>query len=331
MRVDMNTKEQVIFLYGTDGVTMSERKEAWIKKYFKGGTPDITVIEAPGSYEAYQSALGGQSLFTADSVVILENPFFFKKSPATKKEEKAFALLIETLTHLPGEILVIFCVDGSVDKRLKAVKEIGNIAHTEECNLILPKEGAMVMARMLMDGGKRLDASARSYLEEVVGSWSVLSRPLLQTECDKIILMAGDRNTITRRLLEVALPDYMNQGIFPFTNALLRKNADAVLARADRVFINPAETIKSIGFLASRFRKIKMYKEMKRHRVSPGEIQKALGMNGWGMKYFEQEIAPVTEADAEWFLVHLFQYQLQSREGGSDTLKDLLLTFCLRK
>lgn len=69
------------------------------------------------------------------------------------------------------------------------------------------------MARMLMDCGKRVEPEARAYMEEVIGSWETISRPFLQTECDKIVLMAGNRTGISKKLLEYALPEYMDQGI----------------------------------------------------------------------------------------------------------------------
>ena len=79
------------------------------------------------------------------------------------------------------------------------------------------------MARMLMDCGKRVEPEARAYMEEVIGSWETISRPFLQTECDKIVLMAGNRTGISKKLLEYALPEYMDQGIFKFTDALIAK------------------------------------------------------------------------------------------------------------
>lgn len=79
------------------------------------------------------------------------------------------------------------------------------------------------MARMLMDCGKRVEPEARAYMEEVIGSWETISRPFLQTECDKIVLMAGNRTGISKKLLECALPEYMDQGIFKFTDALIAK------------------------------------------------------------------------------------------------------------
>lgn len=332
MAVKNEKKENIRLLYGNDLVSLSIRKEELIKTYFKGEVPDTTVLESPGNYESCKNALGGQSLFFSKTAVIIQNPFFLKKTVRNEKEEKEFDDFIMLLWELPHDTLVILIVEGTLDKRLKTTKELWAICFAEECTLLNPREGASRMSLLLAKEGKQMDSQARAYLEEVLGSWEELSLPLLQTECDKIVLMAGTNPKISKRLLEVALPDYMDQGIFRFTDALMSKRADLVLRSADRVFRNPGETIKNVGFLASRFRKIKILKELQRNHASLQDMQKKLEIrNQWAWKSLLKDAGKVTEEEAEEFLLGLFNYQMALRRGENDILKDLLLRFCLRK
>ena len=332
MAVKNEKKENIRLLYGNDLVSLSLRKEELIKTYFKGEVPDTTVLESPGNYESCKNALGGQSLFFSKTAVIIQNPFFLKKTVRNEKEEKEFDDFIMLLWELPHDTLVILIVEGTLDKRLKTTKALWAICFAEECTLLNPREGASRMSLLLAKEGKQMDPQARAYLEEVLGSWEELSLPLLQTECDKIVLMAGTNPKISKRLLEVALPDYMDQGIFRFTDALMSKRADLVLRSADRVFRNPGETIKNVGFLASRFRKIKILKELQRNHASLQDMQKKLEIrNQWAWKSLLKDAGKVTEEEAEEFLLGLFNYQMALRRGENDILKDLLLRFCLRK
>lgn len=332
MAVKSEKKENVRLLYGNDLVSLSLRKEELIKTYFKGEVPDTTVLESPGNYESCKNALGGQSLFFSKTAVIIQNPFFLKKTVRNEKEEKEFDDFIMLLQELPHDTLVILIAEGTLDKRLKTTKELSAICFAEECTLLNPREGASRMSLLLAKEGKQMDPQAQAYLEEVLGSWEELSLPLLQTECDKIVLMAGANPKISKRLLEVTLPDYMDQGIFRFTDALMSKRADLVLRRADRVFRNPGETIKNVGFLASRFRKIKILKELQRNHASLQDMQKKLEIrNQWAWKSLLKDAGKVTEKEAEEFLLGLFNYQMALRRGENDILKDLLLRFCLRK
>lgn len=332
MAVKNEKKENVRLLYGNDLVSLSLRKEELIKTYFKGEVPNTTVLESPGNYESCKNALGGQSLFFSKTAVIIQNPFFLKKTVRNEKEEKEFDDFLMILQELPHDTLAILIVEGTLDKRLKTTKELSAICFSEECTLLNPREGASRMSLLLAKEGKQMDPQARAYLEEVLGSWEELSLPLLQTECDKIVLMAGANPKISKRLLEVALPDYMDQGIFRFTDVLMSKRADLVLRRADRVFRNPGETIKNVGFLASRFRKIKVLKELQRNHASLQDMQKKLEIrNQWAWKSLLKDAGKVTEEEAEEFLLGLFNYQMALRRGENDILKDLLLRFCLRK
>ena len=243
-------------LYGNDSVTIGLRREEIIRDYFHGEIPEVTVLDSPGNYDLYRSYLEGQSLFAVKTAVVMENPFFIKRPPKDKKEENEFNSFINILKELTPDTLAIFTVDGALDKRTKASKTLLSVCGSEECSLLAPREGASVMARMLMDCGKRVESEARAYMEEVIGSWETISRPFLQTECDKIVLMAGNRTGISKKLLEYALPEYMDQGIFKFTDALIAKNASAVMENTDHVFTDVSESIKNLVFISAKFRKI---------------------------------------------------------------------------
>lgn len=325
-----SNKNNCFFLYGDDPVSANIRKNSLISSYFHGKAPEITLFDGNGSFEEYKNALEGQSLFTAETAVIIHNPPFLKRR--SEKEDKKEEAFLETLKELPPDILFIILLDGKLDKRTKIIKSLLAICMSEEYSLMNPRDAAGTMIRMLADEGKRVDYEARGYLETVLSSWEQISAPLLKTECDKIVLMCGNRDTVTRRLLEAALPDYMNQGIFRFTDALLDKKAGVVLESADRVFTDISTTIKNLGFLSSKFRKIKIFHEMKRNRRPEGEIRQALGIrSAWMWRNMQNEAAMVGEKEAEWFLLQIFNYQMKTRQGSSEIeLKDLLLTYCMK-
>lgn len=325
-----SNKNNCFFLYGDDPVSANIRKNSLISSYFHGKVPEITLFDGNGSFEEYKNALEGQSLFTAETAVIIHNPPFLKRR--SEKEDKKEEAFLETLKELPPDIFFIILLDGKPDKRTKIIKSLLAICMSEEYSLMNPRDAAGTMIRMLADEGKRVDYEARGYLETVLSSWEQISAPLLKTECDKIVLMCGNRDTVTRRLLEAALPDYMNQGIFRFTDALLDKKAGVVLESADRVFTDISTTIKNLGFLSSKFRKIKIFHEMKRNRRPEGEIRQALGVrSSWMWRNMQNEAAKVGEKEAEWFLLQIFNYQMKTRQGSSEIeLKDLLLTYCMK-
>lgn len=323
-------KANCLLFYGDDPVSMSLRKEQAVASYFHGKAPDPVTFGEAAPLEAYRAALEGQSLFQRETAVIIQNPSFLKKNMSAKAEAQGEAFF-HLLEQLPKETLVIFLVDGKVDRRTKAGARLFKICTAEEVSLLKPKEAAGILARMIYEAGKRVDPGARAYLEEVLPAWDTISRPLLQTECDKIILMAGDAPCVTKELLESSLPTYMGQGIFHFTDCLLNRDARAVLDGAGKVFGSVEDEIKNIGFLSSRFRKIKMYKELTGLHRPRSEIQDVTGVkNQWAFTFLERDAAKMTEQEAEDFLLALFDYQYRKRMGDREaSITEVLLKFCL--
>lgn len=330
MPAQKDKKLNVWLVCGEDSVLVAERRRELVRRYFKGNPPEPTVFDGAAGYEEYRAALEGQSLFSAETAVIIENPPFLKRA-LPEREEKAFARFLEALRDAPPEVFTVLTFAGKPDKRLKAVKSFLAFASVLECGLMKPQDAAEWMERYCYDRGVRFEPAARAYLLEVLTAWAEISRPFLETECDKILLMCTG-NTVTQKLLEAALPDYMDQGVFRFADKLLARDARAVAEAVPRVFTDTSATLKNIGFLAARFRRIKMYREMGNAPISPKEKMERLGVkNSWQLKNVEQDARRVTETETEDFLLSLFDFQYRARQGGSEEeIGDVLLRFCLR-
>ncbi len=324
-------QKNVWIVHGEDSVLVSEKKSELLTRYFKGDVPEPTVLESAASIEDYKYALGGLSLFSSGTAVIGNMPYFFKKA-LKKEDEAAFSGFISELKEIPEEIFVVFVCNEKPDKRLKAVKTLFGFASDLECALMKSDDAEQLVEQRLYDAGKRMTPEARAYLADVIASWSYLSRPFLATECDKLILMAGENSEISKSLLELALPDYMDRGIFRFFDRLLARDAQAVMEAADHVFTDMDTILKNTGFIASKFRKIKMFHEMNRARVSAAEKMKRLeARSAWVMRSIEGEARQVSEKEASDFLMDIFRVQYAMRRGQDADIKDVLLRFCLKR
>lgn len=198
---------------------------------------------------------------------------------------------------------------------------------------IKPDQAAGIMAQILGERGKRFEPEAREYLEEVLSTWENVSRPLLEVEVEKIDLMTGKRVTVPKRVLEFSLPGYVNQGVFAFADALLSKKVKQILESTDKVFKDTSIEISGLGLISSKFRNIKILKEMERARMPESKIREALGMRSpYAYRYLKRDADKVTEKDAEWMLLGIFNYQLKKRMGDRDmSLKDLFLKYCMER
>lgn len=98
-------KSNCFFLYGDDPVSANIRKNRIIDSYFHGKAPEVTLFDGSGTFEAYQNALEGQSLFTAETAVVLHNPPFLKRR--SEKEDHREESFLETVKDLSPDILLI--------------------------------------------------------------------------------------------------------------------------------------------------------------------------------------------------------------------------------
>ena len=226
-----------------------------------------------------------------------------------------------------------FLFEGKPDARTKVVKELKKFCVAEEMGFIKPDQAAGIMAQILGERGKRFEPEAREYLEEVLSTWENVSRPLLEVEVEKIDLMTGKRVTVPKRVLEFSLPGYVNQGVFAFADALLSKKVKQILESTDKVFKDTSTEISGLGLISSKFRNIKILKEMERARMPESKIREALGMRSpYAYRYLKRDADKVTEKDAEWMLLGIFNYQLKKRMGDRDmSLKDLFLKYCMER
>lgn len=339
-------KKNCVILYGDDPVAMNQRKDEIINDRFKGQAPDPVIFDKEGTYETWLNQIGTSSLFTSDSVIVIKNPAAFHKEVKKASDKKIVQSFIDALKNLDDRTLVIFLYDeqrgnsdskGKPDLRRKIWKELFDFCTTEEWSLIKPDLAGDIFTQMLSDRGLSIDGDAREYIKVVLSAWKTVSRPFLATECDKIKLICGDQKKVTKELLMNNLPDYMDQGIFNFKDQLLRKNTTAVMEGVDHVFTDQTATIINLGIISSRFRKIKMVKELMRARMSQMEMAKKLGLrNSWALKYLVRDARGITENDVDFFLTGLFSYQFRMRSSSQKGmnnfyLKDFLLRFCLRK
>ena len=161
-------KKNCCFLYDEDLVSLALRREGLLKAYFEGNPPDPVLFDGEGSLEEYENALAGQSLFSSATAVVIHNPPFLKRISKAEKEEKAALHFVERIEGLPPDIFCLIQLDGKPDKRTKIVKGLLSVCYSEELSLLLPRDAAGAMIRLLSAAGKRVDFPAQAYLEAVL-------------------------------------------------------------------------------------------------------------------------------------------------------------------
>lgn len=326
----MEKKKNCCLLFGSDSVLIYEKRKEMTEKYFGSSCPDPVVFDGTGDYAAWMEQIRGQSLFSGTSAVFLNNPPFLMRSI---EDENGFSAFVKTLQEAPLSVFTVISYEGMPDKRMKAAKILFQMCLSMECSFLKPRDAAPYMAEQFRRQKISLTKDARIYLEEAVTGWARISIPFLETECDKIALMARD-GSVSKEILENALPSYMDRGVFRFFDHLLEKNLNAVKMDIPGIFTDESAALMTIGFIASRLRRIKTAHELRRRGASPAHVQQVLGIHTrWAWNHLISQIGEITEQETDFLLLSLFRYQYAARLEGADfsMLMDILFRFCRGK
>lgn len=319
--------------YGNDSVLIQSECRKKIHSYFSGQEPQPVVFNGTEDYGEYIQAIRGQSLFTSDTAIIINNPSFLIKAV---KDEKSFDGLLEAMRKMPDSTLVLMTLSGKPDRRLKAAKQISALladGKGQECNLLRPQKAPEELISMFTMRHKRVPFDVRRLITDTVSAWSEVSLPMLQSIVDKACLLAGDKQEITMEVMQDALPGDMGQQIFRFCDELIAGNAEYILENTRHIFTDVSREVMSLGFLSSRFRQIKMFKELKKNRITGKERLSLMGLHSpWQLNQIEKEADRISEGAVDWFLNELFVFQYRNRvESESLNVLDLFLRFCARQ
>lgn len=319
--------------YGDDRVLIQSECRKKIHSYFGEQAPQPVVFNGTEDYGEYIQAIRGQSLFASNTAIIINNPSFLVKNVT---DEKSFADLLAVLSHMQESTLVVLAVDGKPDRRLKTVKQVEQLLAVEKgqaCNLLWAKNAPAELISMFTIRHKQVPFDVRRLITDTVSAWSEISLPMLQSIADKACLLAGDNQEITMDVMQEALPGYMGQQIFRFCDELIAGNAEYILENTRHIFTDVSSEIMSLGFLSSRFRQIKIIKELKRNRIKRAEYVSLLGLKKPRMlTQIEKEADRISEGAVDWFLNELFVFQYRNRvESESLNVLDLFLRFCARQ
>lgn len=142
--------------YGNDSVLIQSECRKKIHSYFSGQEPQPVVFNGTEDYGEYIQAIRGQSLFTSDTAIIINNPSFLIKAV---KDEKSFDGLLEAMRKMPDSTLVLMTLSGKPDRRLKAAKQISDLladGKGQECNLLRPQKAPEELISMFTMRHKRV-------------------------------------------------------------------------------------------------------------------------------------------------------------------------------
>lgn len=208
-------------------------------------------------------------VFSDKRMVVLKETGYFKGGKGPVRDE-----LIDVLENLTGYCCVVF-IEGSIDKRLKAVKQIKKTGLIVEFPYQKNNNLMKWIDKAVKNYGKTIDGNASHLLIEYCepGMNNILK------ELEKVLLYIGEKNSISTGDIRSACTKSLKTRVFDLLDSVFEKDISKAFTMLDEM-ITLREPVPKILFLVARqFKLLIRAKELKSNRMSKYDIVNTLGVH----------------------------------------------------
>lgn len=346
----MTTAKHIKFIYGSEDYLIEKERRRFISAlmpsdgsepnlhFFTHETAAATVVETLQSYSFFESA----------SISIwLDCPFLPVKrggrsrSKLTKEEE----WFLEALSHVPDENGLL-CITklrrdrGKIDTNAAFFKAFKNIADVVECNPVTDKNVMDYIFSYTKRQGFTIAPPAVRYLEGLFQTWETIPLLYVFSELDKMMIMMPDgKATIEVSDVEHLFSGTMEKNLFTFMDEFLRRHGEKTIPYIEGLFSKQDAFLKNVGYMMSRLRLLRAYKELLKRRVPPHQQESILmAVNkGKSVKYAMYHLKKSADywkiEELDQLIASIFTLQLNIRRGMATPIdmEQIICLYCSHK
>ena len=169
----------------------------------------------------------------------------------------------------------------------------GKIDQRKKFFSLLKKQDALVEFKRLFEGqvaafirsevagnGKKIEGAAVDFLGCLVGT----NLQELVSQLEKLLVFAGERQTITLADVRQIVSDTKVDSVFELANALGERNAAKALRSLQTILRDGEAALMILAMVTRHFRQLWLVREQQSRRVPAAEISKATGINPYFLK-----------------------------------------------
>ncbi|MBS5581495.1 MAG: DNA polymerase III subunit delta [Megasphaera sp.] len=341
----MTTAKHITFIYGSEEYLIEKERRRFISAltpndgsepvlhFFNHETAPATVLETLQSYSFFESA----------SISIwYDCPFLpikrggRSRSKLTKDEE----WFLKSLSHVPDENGLL-CITklrrdrGKIDTNAAFFKAFKKMADIVECNPVTDKNVIDYIISYTKTYGLTVSPQAVRYLEGLFQTWDTIPLFYVFSELDKLMIMLADeKKTIDVADVEHLFSGTMEKNLFTFMDEFLRRNGPKTIPYIEGLFSKQDAFLKNVGYMMSRLRLLRAYKELLLKHV-PAHQQESILMavnKGKSVKYAMYHLKKSANywkiEELDRLIASIFTLQLNIRRGMAAPI-DMEQIICL--
>lgn len=155
----------------------------------------------------------------------------------------------EELLSNPPEYLTVLFAESKIDKKTSLYKLARKLCTICEFNYKAPNDLAVWLSAFFKRNGKEIDSKDCIYMCEIGGP-SMLT---LKSEAQKLITFLGDKNKVTRELIDTLVTKTVENRVFDMINDLTLGNRQGAMSKLSDLKALDEEPIKIISIIFKKF------------------------------------------------------------------------------
>lgn len=329
---------------------MHREEQSFMEAFRKqaGEDPALSVFGKDAVPSQVVEAFQSSSLFGGTNVCIWHDcPYLpIKRGGRSRgrltKDESWF---LEQLAAIPEGNGLLFIIKfpkekSKLDTGCAFFKEVKKLADVAECQPVTDKTVMTYVNSYMKERGLRFSPSADRYLRGLFQTWDAIPLQYVFSELDKLCIMLPDGTAeIETSQLTTLFSGTMEKNLFTFMEYFLRRDGWHTIPFAASLFGRQDAFLKNTGYMLSRLRLLRAYKELLAAGMREGQCEQVLTKvnKGKPVKYALYHLKKTSSywkiEELDELLLQIFTLQLNIRRGTAQSMdmEQLICLYCSNK
>lgn len=217
-------------------------------------------------------------VFSEKRLVLVYNPPYFQTKKKDKEKDTKNSSEQALVNYLEDPLLstcLVFWVKGSIDKRKKIVKLVGNKGKVIELNILKGNNLNNWIRNEVLSYDKKIEPKALEYI--IVNSDHSLR--LLHNELEKMLLYIGEEEIITLNVAEKMLTITSEANIFVLVDKMGQKKKEEVLIELRNLLGKGEPPVRVLFMIARQYRLMLLAKDLQNRGYTEQQIASELSIH----------------------------------------------------
>lgn len=255
------------------------------------------------------------SMFQDTKYMIVKNADFFGKGKASDKELEMFSNYLENPYQCT--ILIFTTYDG-IDKRKAITKTLSDkhtlIEITAPKNYDLLNETKKDLKKYQVG-----EQSIKYLIDACLGNYD-----LIQNEIGKLSLLYKTGDAITLEAMKKIVVENVNDNIFKFTDAVIKKDLQESLHLLDEFYSLKIDALQLINMLVREYKQMYYYKILENKKYSLANMMSELKLQDWQINKIMKNCSNYHKDDLKEAILKLADMDYKIKSGQYDKNSALL-------